>query len=820
MVVSRKNPGPAVASRTNSAQGAARRPKNAAVEPSSPQPQRVASTSGSPASSKVHRSPSSHTPKATSRKTTRWTDRVFLYGLLSFVLYAASICTPHSHKGTPYDAQPLTCRALVTYRSAILEPYVVPAVSFTYSHTLGHPAVQTHVQPYTAQIKEHARPVLGALETAYEKGVKPTIHVVHGTLYKGYIQPWYQTAFLPRWNKHVAPRLLSGWQNGVQAPLQPYIDIAKQYARHAQVYLHTHGIHRVKDALQPLYLHLQSAYISAKPTILNLYAQAKPMLLTIWSAIRQAAESLWVHGRPYACQAWKTARVYLGFALKEGVQARRTYVDPHVHKILERVSVSGGNGAVATSTRGVPDEAVNRVEEEEEEVVFVVKKDDETLPSAEEPTPTGAAAEETIEIPVTPSPTAIVEEDAATPPAASPLEHAEEETLLVPPPSTPSATPSPATPVDSSSEIEETLRSAVTFANPDPSAPVKDDARNVIEELQAANEQDVERLIKEAADFAVEELLQSPVAPTAAASTASPNPTSTTETVKETDSTPTSTPAAVADDDEFDDFLNELGIEPSEPEENGHIHTSSEHLTESAQALQDAFSSSNAEPEKVEEPRELTEEEKLEKAKEETARKRADILRRHHAWQQQLDDLVKSQKQSVVDNVDAVRLWAASELGDEYLVGGERDFTGVEGVKYRKVERTDGEQEQGLGKRMLGGVEREGGRLLRGLETYLSKAQTRSASWKRDESGETEQEKARKTAVLDGEKKKWEEVVGKVEEKFATIVRGVQGEVHEWYKGMRGREHDLVRPFMCHSDLPSPLSDDVFIDRRLRLRLP
>lgn len=467
-------------------------------------------------------------------------------------------------------------------------------------------------------------------------------------------------------------------------------------------------------------------------------------------------------------------------------------MDPHVHKILERVSVSGGNGAVATSTRGVPDEAVNRVEEEEEEVVFVVKKDDETLPSAEEPTPTGAAAEETIEIPVTPSPTAIVEEDAATPPAASPLEHAEEETLLVPPPSTPSATPSPATPVDSSSEIEETLRSAVTFANPDPSAPVKDDARNVIEELQAANEQDVERLIKEAADFAVEELLQSPVAPTAAASTASPNPTSTTETVKETDSTPTSTPAAVADDDEFDDFLNELGIEPSEPEENGHIHTSSEHLTESAQALQDAFSSSNAEPEKVEEPRELTEEEKLEKAKEETARKRADILRRHHAWQQQLDDLVKSQKQSVVDNVDAVRLWAASELGDEYLVGGERDFTGVEGVKYRKVERTDGEQEQGLGKRMLGGVEREGGRLLRGLETYLSKAQTRSATWKRDESGETEQEKARKTAVLDGEKKKWEEVVGKVEEKFATIVRGVQGEVHEWYKGMRGREHDLA----------------------------
>lgn len=49
------------------------------------------------------------------------------------------------------------------------------------------------------------------------------------------------------------------------------------------------------------------------------------------------------------------------------------------------------------------------------------------------------------------------------------------------------------------------------------------------------------------------------------------------------------------------------------------------------------------------------------------------------------------------------------------------------------------------------------------------------------------------------EKDKWEEVVAKVDARFDAVVKGVQGEVHEWYVGIRTKEGGVVSRYCCRS---------------------
>ncbi|KAJ3501606.1 hypothetical protein NMY22_g18867 [Coprinellus aureogranulatus] len=191
-------------------------------------------------------------------------------------------------------------------------------------------------------------------------------------------------------------------------------------------------------------------------------------------------------------------------------------------------------------------------------------------------------------------------------------------------------------------------------------------------------------------------------------------------------------------DDDLDDFLSDLGIDDD---------------TDRPDAPQTPLS---AEPE--EEIPELTPEELAERKKQETAAKRADILKRHHEWQQKLDNLVEEQKLKVVEGVEEARKNAVAELVAN----------------------------EGLGKKAMGSVEKQGEKLMKGLQTYLNKAEGRSDKWK---SGADDQKRKDTSAK---EKEKWQEVLDKVSARFDDAVKGVQGEVHDWYISMRNKEREVA----------------------------
>ncbi|RDB15800.1 hypothetical protein Hypma_003644 [Hypsizygus marmoreus] len=178
-------------------------------------------------------------------------------------------------------------------------------------------------------------------------------------------------------------------------------------------------------------------------------------------------------------------------------------------------------------------------------------------------------------------------------------------------------------------------------------------------------------------------------------------------------------PPGDVEEEGMDDFLKEIGLDEQIP-------GSAPEITE-------------PEPETPAPAEEgLTPEQRLA----ETAAKRAEITKRHAAWQDELDALVREMTEHVKGGVRGVREAAVAELktGDK-------------------------------AKRVIGDVEGEAGKLVKGLEGYFKKL------------GGGEGEK---------EKEKWQKVLERVEEKFADKVKDVQRDVHAWYLSVREKEVDEV----------------------------
>jgi hypothetical protein len=116
---------------------------------------------------------------------------------------------------------------------------------------------------------------------------------------------------------------------------------------------------------------------------------------------------------------------------------------------------------------------------------------------------------------------------------------------------------------------------------------------------------------------------------------------------------------------------------------------------------------------------------------------------------------------------------------------------GLPETRYKRSVIPKGE---GLGSKALEGINKQGGRFIRGLETYLGSLETRKSAW-------TDKSPEELAQTLEKERERWDGVVDKVEEKFGKLITDVQGDVHKWYAGIRTRENEAVR-FFC------PLSFD------------
>ncbi|KAF4610964.1 hypothetical protein D9613_006694 [Agrocybe pediades] len=667
--------------------------------------------------------------KSKKRSSKSFLDRLFLLSLSLFAVYTFYTCRPNPlFPSSPSDA--LThdpnalCRSLATYRTHVLDPYVLPPLRYTLTKT------QAIAEPYVAQAHSHIKPYIApAISSA--KTLKPHVDRVTSTVqriwkktlvpfYKKTLKPYWRNAVLPRYNKFIRPRLV---------PLQ----------RQAQLYFQSYVAKPLRIQLVKARIYIHAAYLKyAGPYI----SKAQPYIgRTINTARDASAKSLdfykkhahprvvivWKASRPVLCRAWKSwkgfsvkainfTKLQLKTATKGLGSLRRTYVDPHVLRIWDK-AVEGTNTS-ASSTPSVTKAAdaypVEPTAESMEEPTASVASADATATTvaipvtAEVPVESEAAAEAE---PLAPSPEEVVE-------ATATGTHAGSRSAMPPP-------------VDAYDEAEKVAEVVVEV--PPPAAVVEAETAPVVTELPVEEEEhpstaDAPAAIPEE-EYVVESTISEPVTPAPSASASS---------------------VPVADESvDLDDFLNDLGLADDATDTN----------TAAAQTV-----TASASPEQVQQEQQQQQDLQREPTPEEKqaeldriAAKRLDIVTRHENWFVKLDEAVDEETGVLAQGLLALRNEKVKELDELRRKGAVDD------------------------------VQRDGEKLVRGLDGYLNKAQGRKAAWKvvADDKEEKTEEKKN---VAKKEKEKWGKLLAKVEEKFNDRVRKLQGEVHGWYMGVREKE--------------------------------
>ena len=471
----------------------------------------------------------------------------------------------------------------------------------------------------------------------------------------------------------------------------------------------------------------------------------------------------WIKARPALCTGYKyTKRLALQFAhvsskqlkkaTKEASGYRRTYVDPHVKKIWDKVAEGTELSSAPTSTPPLAQDLPDT--EETVDLTPVVPSSSSTnlLPTTDEP-----EAENT---------------EPADSSAPTPEEAPEDITRTAPPP--PFDAPS-SPPKDIQREAEHALNIAEASAH-GASIAVQDLEREVEESLHVHPD-----YVHQSHDTP---LSATDVAPATESTVATPEPTTTDAPAPtpEEEATaseelvtpgPESTPvpdkhepegvamyaseavvhastSGAAVDEDLDDFLRDLGVEG---QVTSTVDTSSptEITSDSQQPLT---------PEEVE----RAHAERLAN----TATKRADIVGRHNSWFAELDEAVKEAGPALAEALDA---WRSEKKAELIKMSGKT----------------------GDGNGMLEEIQKEGKRLLKGLESYLKKAETRSTVWKLSAAPSDDPEAQAKKEAAVAEKDKWETVLSKVEGKFSDRVRAVQAEVHQWYVDALEHEREEIQ---------------------------
>lgn len=451
----------------------------------------------------------------------------------------------------------------------------------------------------------------------------------------------------------------------------------------------------------------------------------------------------WIKAQPALCTGYKhTKQLALQFAhvssnqlkkaTKEASGYRRTYVDPHVRKIWDKVAEGTELSSAPTSTPPLAQDLPDTEETVESEPTPVVPSSSSTVPiltTADEPEVEN---------------TELANSFAPTPEEApEDITHVGVRTAPPPPVDTPS---SPAE--DAQGDAEHALNVAEASAH-GASIAVQDLEREDEKNLHAT---DVAAATESTA--ATPEPATDAPAPTpeeeaedlfASEELVTPQPESTPVTDKNepegvvmyaaAEAIVNASPSEVADED-LDDFLRELGVEGQ--------------ATSTVDASPPTGINSDSQEQLTSEEVERVRAERLA----DTAAKRADIVGRHNSWFVKLDEAIKEAGPALVKTLDA---WRSEKMAELIKMSGKT----------------------GDGNGVLEEIQKEGKRLLKGLESYLKKAEARSALWKVASADDPEAQAKKEVAVA--EKDKWETVLSKVEGKFTDRVRAVQAEVRKWY---------------------------------------
>ncbi|KAF9460551.1 hypothetical protein BDZ94DRAFT_1265838 [Collybia nuda] len=302
MVAARKVPvAPAPASRSNSTQALPRRPPKQKSTPLSPQKKK------------------DKPPSAVSQ-------RLFIFLLSIFAVYAATVCRSDSAFSSP------VCRGLATYRNHILEPYIVPPIR-TYlvapiQSAVHHPALAP-LHPYAHSASAAVRPRVSAAASAVK--ARYDAHVVPAAT------TFWENKVLPTYKTHVYPRA------------RPYIFIYQT---------------RVQPVYDSAYTRVESYVESAKPHVHATYVITRKYSIAAYAAAKPRALALYARVRPHAIVFYHQTKVYGATFLAKAVEARRQFVDPHVRRIWDKVGEAEATGAMSTSRTIVPEAEPTLIQEE------------------------------------------------------------------------------------------------------------------------------------------------------------------------------------------------------------------------------------------------------------------------------------------------------------------------------------------------------------------------------------------------------------------------------------------------------------------------
>ncbi|KDR68023.1 hypothetical protein GALMADRAFT_1060155 [Galerina marginata CBS 339.88] len=328
---------------------------------SSTQPVPTKRTKNAPKPTPLHndreidsRKPAKPPVKPTKHKTKKrrsLIDRLFLVSLSLFAFYTFYTCRPNPlFTSPPSDPSNPLCLSLSAYSTHILEPYILPPLkhSLSTAHALAEPYIaqsKTHLAPYVAPVVRTSRTLQPYITRALSTSKR---------LWTNTLLPYWRTAVVPRYQKHLRPRLV------------PLANTAYKYYRfyvlnplHIQATRAQAGLHNLYTTYLGPYVakvqpHVQQAWNSLHTVSSRAYetyhAHVHPRLVDGWVAARPVLCEVWKHGKAFTLRASEVGATQLKKAGKEAVTLRRTYVDPQVRKIWDKVAESTPGPVSGTPT--------------------------------------------------------------------------------------------------------------------------------------------------------------------------------------------------------------------------------------------------------------------------------------------------------------------------------------------------------------------------------------------------------------------------------------------------------------------------------------
>ncbi|KAG6916196.1 hypothetical protein DXG01_008078 [Tephrocybe rancida] len=220
-------------------------------------------------------------------------------------------------------------KSLHSYRTHIINSYVVPPIETLYQHA----------EPYTEPIKPYVTATTDFTRTHVIPRAATFLEVA-GNQYRSQLAPWLHWLIIEQlWNGVVKPIYFDTLHPHLERHTRPHrfyyhkflVPGARKGAAHAHAtYIRAmpHAQHYLARAQENAF----GAYETARPHVLGVYQRVRPHVVVILNQVQMQA---------------------LGLASKAS-KVRREFVDPHVRRMLEKASESQVSSSQTESTTVAP----------------------------------------------------------------------------------------------------------------------------------------------------------------------------------------------------------------------------------------------------------------------------------------------------------------------------------------------------------------------------------------------------------------------------------------------------------------------------------